>query len=181
MIPVVFTIAGIDGNEAMCVNVGMQPTALLLMAGSVPSELDGSRFRFAGKKRRGPRLSIALALVLAGCVPPGFAEDPQSPTEPLKAKEVRRAETEARTAPDHLRLAAYYRSKAAQAQVNLSEAEVQMKSWAAMADRTKIPNPYWSARARAGNYREVLKKMTKLAAVHERIAASLESEGKAVR
>ncbi len=50
-----------------------------------------------------------------------------------------------------------------------------------MAYRTKIPNPYWSARARAGNYREVLKKMTKLAADHERIAASLESEGKANR
>jgi hypothetical protein len=97
--------------------------------------------------------------------------------EPLTSKEVRRAEATARTAADHLRLAAYYQSKARRAQANLTEEEDQMKHWASMADRTKIPNPYWSARALAGMYREELKRAAKLAADHQRKADALEAGG----
>jgi hypothetical protein len=42
-----------------------------------------------------------------------------------------------------------------------------------MAARTKIPNPYWNARAWARIYRENLQKATKLAADHQRMAESL--------
>jgi hypothetical protein len=44
-----------------------------------------------------------------------------------------------------------------------------------MANRTKIPNPYWSAQALAGMYRAEQKKMTKLAADHQKIADSLQT------
>jgi hypothetical protein len=104
--------------------------------------------------------------------------DPESsPSEPLTSKEVRRAESTARTASDHLRLAAYYQAKARRAQANLNEEEEQMKHWAYMADRTKIPNPYWSARALAGMYREELKSAARLAADHQRKADALAAGG----
>jgi hypothetical protein len=99
--------------------------------------------------------------------------------EPLTSKEVRRAEATARTAADHLRLAAYYQTKARRAQANLTEEEDQMNHWASMAGRTKIPNPYWSARALAGMYREELKRAAKLAADHQRKADALAAGGAA--
>jgi len=111
---------------------------------------------------------IVLAVILAAC-------ECRAASEALTAKEVRKAEAQARTAADHLRLAEYYEFKARQAQANLAEEEEQMKHWGWMADRTKIPNPYWSARALAGMYRSELKNMTKRAADHRRIAESLEA------
>jgi hypothetical protein len=116
----------------------------------------------------------ALAAVLVACGGPQCKAASEPPSEVLTAKELRKAESQARTAADHLRLAAYYEFKARQAQANLNEEEEQMKHWGGMADRTKIPNPYWSARALAGMYRAELKKMTKLAADHRKIAESLE-------
>jgi hypothetical protein len=95
--------------------------------------------------------------------------------EPPTAKEPRKAEAEARTADDHLRLAAYYQAKARQAQADLAEEEARMKQWGWMADRTKIPNPYWSARALAGMYREDLKRALKKAADHLKLARSMGS------
>ena len=77
----------------------------------------------------------------------------------LSAKEVRTAEAQAKTAEDDLRLAAWYRAEAPQNR--------------GMAARTKIPNPYWNARAWARIYRENLQKATKLAADHQRMAESL--------
>jgi hypothetical protein len=95
--------------------------------------------------------------------------------EPLTAKEVRRAEASAHTVEDHLRLAEYYELRMRAAQADLAWAEEQMKVWSSMAGRTKIPNPYWSASALAGMYRTDLKKFTKLAAGHRRMAAALGS------
>ncbi|MGA2715438.1 MAG: hypothetical protein ABSG41_20250 [Bryobacteraceae bacterium] len=132
--------------------------------------------------RRFIHFKIALAVLVVASVPLQLTADAgRSSSEALTTKEVRRAEREARTAADHLRLAAYYRSKARQAQANLTEEEEQMKYWGWMADRTKIPNPYWSARALTGMYRADLKKALKLAADHQRIAESLEAKAVATQ
>jgi hypothetical protein len=79
---------------------------------------------------------IALGVIILASVPLDLrAESETSSGEPLRAEEIRKDEREARTAADHLRLAAYYQSKARQAQANLTEEEEQMKHWSSMADR----------------------------------------------
>jgi hypothetical protein len=104
---------------------------------------------------------------------------PQRPAdEPLSAKEVRKAEKQARTAADHLRLAAWYQAEAQRTRTQLKEAEDEAEYWGrnpGMVTLTKIPNPYWNARAWARIYREKLQKVTKLAASHEKMAESLQS------
>jgi len=100
---------------------------------------------------------------------------PADTTEPLTAREVRKAEARARTAADHLRLAAWYRSEARQAQANLAEQEALVRSLSRspeLATRSKTPNPLWNAQAWARIYREKLQKANKRAAEHERVAAA---------
>ena len=96
---------------------------------------------------------------------------------------VRKAEREARTADDHLRLAAGYEADARQTQNKLTEEEDQVKYWAqrGMADRTKIPNPYWSAQALSRVYREKLQNATKLATGHQKLAESLEASVRSIQ
>jgi hypothetical protein len=94
--------------------------------------------------------------------------------EPLSAKEIKRAEAEAKTAADHLRLAAWYRAKAAQAQANLAEAEAEAQRYSGMATRSKIPNPYWSAENRASQFRREYKDAMKRASAHRKLAESLQ-------
>jgi hypothetical protein len=118
-------------------------------------------------KSRVQRRKVGAALLLLVF---GYGRAHGAAVEPLSAKDVRRAEAEARTPEDHLRLAGYYMAKARQAQADLVEAEEDMQRWASMAGRTKIPNPYWSARARAGMYQSDLQKSLKRAAVHQRLA-----------
>jgi hypothetical protein len=120
------------------------------------------RIKFRAKRR-----AVGGALLLLICA---YGRARGAAGEPLSAKEVRRAEAEARTPEAHLRLAAYYMAKARQAQADLAEAEEDMQRWASMASRTKIPNPYWSARARAGMYRSDLQKWLKRVAAHQRLA-----------
>jgi hypothetical protein len=83
----------------------------------------------------------------------------------------------AKTWDDHLRLAAWYQTDARQTQNKLTEEEDLVKYWAqrGMADRAKIPNPYWSAQALVRLYREKLQNATKLAASHQKMAGSLEA------
>jgi hypothetical protein len=114
------------------------------------------------------RSMVALGLLLTASAAAG----PQS-SEGLTVKEAKRAEKEAKTAADHLRLASYYRSKARRAQANVAEEEAEMQRWGSMADRTKIPNPYWSARQLARMYREEAKEATKRAVAHEKMAEGL--------
>jgi hypothetical protein len=117
---------------------------------------------------------IALALLF---VAGARGADPASASgEPLSAKDVRRAEKEARTADDHLRLASYYEYAARSKQAELAEQEQLVNYWGqtSMATRTKIPNPYWNAQALARLYREQLKSLTKRAAEHRKMAESLQ-------
>jgi hypothetical protein len=123
----------------------------------------------------GGRGCIFLVILVISATLCSAGDSETSSSEPLTSKEVRKAEATAKTVADHLRLAAYYQAKAHRAQANLTEEEDQMKHWASMADRTKIPNPYWSARALAGMYREELKRAEKLAADHQRKADALEA------
>jgi len=114
---------------------------------------------------------IALALVLGA----GLSLSAQTDSrEPLSAKEIKRAEAEARTAADHLRLAAWYRAKADQAQASLADAEAEAQRYSGMATRSKIPNPYWSAENRAGQFRSEYKDAMKRAAAHRLLAESLQ-------
>jgi hypothetical protein len=118
---------------------------------------------------------IALALLFAATVP--GADPASSSGEPLTAKEVRKAEKEARTADDHLRLASYYESEARLKQAELKEQEQLVDYWGrtSMATRTKIPNPYSNAQALARLYREQLKTLMKRAAEHRKKAESLQT------
>ena len=123
------------------------------------------------------QFKTALAVLFVASMPLHLGAELQgSPSESLSAKEVRKAEREARTPADHLRLAACYQFDARQTQKKLTGEEDQAKYWAqrGMADRTKIPNPYWSAQALARLYREKLQNDTKLIANHQKLAETLE-------
>jgi hypothetical protein len=124
------------------------------------------------------QFKTAMAVLFVASMPLHLGAEIQgSSSEPLSAKEVRKAEREARTADDHLRLAAWYQTDAQQTQIKLTEEEDLVKYWAqrGMADREKIPNPYWSAQALARLYREKLQNATKLAASHQKLAESLDA------
>lgn len=120
----------------------------------------------------------ALAVLIVASVPLHLgAEVEGSSSATLSAKEVRRAEREARTANDHLRLALWYRANASEAQKMLTEQEYLVNYWGqqpGMASRTKIPNPYWSAQALTRLYRERLQNATNRAAWHQQMAESLD-------
>jgi hypothetical protein len=120
---------------------------------------------------------VALVLLLAASAQ--RADPPPPSGEPLSAKDVKGAEKKARTADDHLRLAAYYEYEALQKQAELKEQEDLANYWGQtpMATRTKVPNPYWNAQALVRLYREQLKKLTKLAAEHRKKAESLRTGG----
>ena len=121
----------------------------------------------------------ALAVIFVASVPIHMVADAERPSsEPLSAKEIRKAEAQAKTAADHLRLGAWYQSEASQTQTRLTEEEGLVNYWGrkpGVVDRTKIPNPYWNARAWVRIYREKLDRVTKLAANHNRMAESLEA------
>jgi hypothetical protein len=125
------------------------------------------------------QFKTALAVIFVASVPLRLVADAErSSSEPLSAKEVRRAEAQARTAADHFRIAVWYQSQARLTQMKLTEEEDLVKYWGqqpGMVDRTKIPNPYWNARAWVSIYREKLKRVTRLAADHERMAESLQA------
>jgi hypothetical protein len=131
------------------------------------------------------QFKAALAVLVVASVPLHLGAGLQcSASEPLSAREVGKAEKEASTPEDHLRLATWYQSEARQTQNKLTEEEDLVKYWAqqpGMASRTKIPNPYWSAQALARVYREKLQHATKLAASHEKMAESLEASVKSTR
>jgi hypothetical protein len=126
------------------------------------------------------QFKTALAALVVASAPLLLGAEPQgSLGEPLSAKEVRKAEKNARTSEDHLRLAAWYQLQARQAQNKLSEEEDLIAYyWAQkpeMVTRTKVPNPYWNAQALARTYREEFDRATKLAAAHRKMAESLEA------
>jgi hypothetical protein len=69
------------------------------------------------------QFKTALAVLFMASLPMHLRATPQgSSGEPLTAKQVQKAEASAKTAADHLRLAAYYRADAQQAQVKLNDA-----------------------------------------------------------
>jgi hypothetical protein len=127
------------------------------------------------------KFKTALATLIIASVPLHLGAAPQgSVGEPLSAKDGRKAEKNARTAEDHLRLAAWYQLQAGHAQTRLTEEEdLVAYYWAQhpeMVTRTKIPNPYWSAQALARAYRDELGRATKFAADHRKMAESLEAK-----
>ena len=122
------------------------------------------------------QFKTSLALLFVASVPLTLSAAAQNPTSgALTAKEVRQAEASAKTASDHAQLAVYYQSKAQQTQSKLAYEEDLMRRFSWMAGSTKIPNPYWSARTQADNYRAELEKVTKLAADHQKTAESLQA------
>jgi len=138
----------------------------------------GSAWQFVSHKREikimRVYLKTALAIMLAG-LPVQLGAVPQKVSEPLTAREVQKAEKEAKTAADHLRLAAYYRSEAQQAQSKLVDAEDTMKHWSYMENWTKLPNAYSTSKSQADAYRAKYENATKLAADHEKMAQSLQA------
>jgi len=119
-------------------------------------------------------LKTALAMmVVTLSLPLGAA--PQKTSEPLTAREVQKAEKEAKTKADHLRLAAYYRLEAEQDQKKLANAEDTMKHWSWMATWTKLPNAYSSSKTNVEIYRSKLEDATKRATDHEKMAETLQA------
>jgi len=116
----------------------------------------------------------ALTIMVAS-LPLQLGAVPQKTIEPLTAREVQKAEKEAKTPADHLRLAAYYRAEAQQAQQKLADAQDTMKHWSFMENWTKVPNAYSSAKSQADAYRAKFENATKLAADHEKMARSLQA------
>jgi hypothetical protein len=119
-------------------------------------------------------LKTAVAVIVA-TLPLQLGAVPQKVSEPLTAREVQKAEKEAKTAADHLRLAAYYRLEAQQDQKKLADAEDTMKHWSFMENWTKLPNAYSSSKTQADAYRAKFDNATKLAADHEKMAQSLQA------
>ena len=119
-------------------------------------------------------LKTALAIMVA-TLPLQLGAVPQKASEPLTSREVQKAEKEAKTAADHLRLAAYYRLEAQQDQTKLADAEDTMKHWSWMATWTKLPNAYSSSKTEVDIYRAKFEKATKLAIDHEKMAQSLQA------
>jgi hypothetical protein len=113
--------------------------------------------------------------MFAASVPLHLGAAPQKASEPLTAREVQKAEKEAKTKADHLRLAAYYRLEAQQDQKKLADAEDTMKHWSWMATWTKLPNAYSSSKTEVDVYRAKLEKATKLADEHEKLAETLQA------
>lgn len=125
------------------------------------------------------RFKTVLALIFVASIPLHLRATPQgSSGEPLTASEVRKAEGEAKTAADHLRLAAYYQAKAQRTQSKLVDAEDQMKHYNFMADRTKVPNAYTTSRSLVERYRAEFEETSKLAASHQKMAESLQASTK---
>lgn len=124
-------------------------------------------------------------LVAAAILPLHSRAFPQgSSGELLNAGEVRKAEVDAKTASDHLRLAAYYRSKAEKTQTKLAKADDLVNYWSkqpGMDGRTKVPNPYASARTLAEHYRWELQKLSKLAANQQKLAANQQKMAKSLQ
>ena len=119
-------------------------------------------------------LKTAVAMMVVTLSFP-LGASPQKTSEPLTAREVEKAEKEAKTKADHLRLAAYYRLEAQQDQKKLADAEDTMNHWSWMATWTKVPNAYSSSKTNVDIYRAKLEKATKLAAEHERLAETLQA------
>ena len=120
-----------------------------------------------------------LALIFVASIPLHLrATEQGSLGEPLTASQVKRAEAEAKTQADHLRLVVYYQAKVRQTESKLADAEDQMKHYSFMADRTKVPNAYTSSRSLVERYRAEIEEASKLAAAHQKMANSLQASAK---
>jgi hypothetical protein len=119
---------------------------------------------------------ITLAMIVVASVPLYLRGTAQAPSgEVLTASAVRELERSAKTAADHERLAAYYRSQTEQAQKNLADAEGLLKKWGPMERASKVPDPYPHARRLVSEYSAQVEKYSKRAANHERAAQKLQA------
>jgi hypothetical protein len=119
---------------------------------------------------------MTLAMIVIASVPLHLKGTAQAPAgEVLTPSAVRELEKSAKTASDHERLAAYYRSQAQQAQKNLGDAEELLKKWGPTERASKTPDPYPHARRLVSEYSAQVGKYSKLAANHERAARKLEA------
>ena len=129
-------------------------------------------------------LRIAAFLLIAG-VPLQLAATQQAPAagepEQLSAKQVREMEKTAVNAADHERLAAYYQSKALDAEKNLKAAEALEQQWGPAEKASKTPDPYPHARRLVAEYSEQVQKYAHLAADHEWVAEKYEIAARATQ
>jgi hypothetical protein len=121
----------------------------------------------------------ALALLFAASIPLHLGATAQgSLGEPLTKSQVKKAEAEAKTQTDHLRLVVYYQAKAQETQSKLADAQDQMKHYSFMAERTKMPNAYTSSRTLVERYRAEIDNALKLAAAHQKMAESFQASAR---
>lgn len=128
-------------------------------------------------------LKIAAFLLVAG-IPLQLAATQQAPaaeSEQLSAKQVSEMEKTAVTAVDHERLAAYYQSRALEAEKNLEAAQALEQQWGAAERASKTPDPYPHARRLVAEYSEQVRKYAHLAADHEWVAEKYEMAARAAQ
>jgi hypothetical protein len=114
-------------------------------------------------------VSGALFLVLAHCALS------QQTTTAVRGSAVRKPAS----AQNSTELAAYYFAQVEKTGADLAREEQQMSHWAGvegMADRTKVPNPYASAKTLVTVYQEKLTDEEKLAAQYQKMVASTQGQ-----
>ena len=90
---------------------------------------------------------LTLALIFVASVPLHLKANAQAALgQVLTPNALRELEKSAKSAADHERLAAYYRSQAQIAQENLDDAEELLKKWGPIEKASKTPDPYPHAR-----------------------------------
>ena len=119
---------------------------------------------------------LTVALIFVAGMPLQLKATAQAPPgEVLTPNALRELEKSAKTASDHERLAAYYRSQAQLAQKNLDDAEELQKKWGPIEKASKTPDPYPHARRLVSEYSAQVEKYSKLAAKHEKAAQKLDA------
>ena len=119
---------------------------------------------------------LTLALIFVASVPLHLKANAQAASgQVLTPNALRELEKSAKSAADHERLAAYYRSQAQIARENLDDAEELLKKWGPIEKASKTPDPYPHARRLVSEYSEQVEKYSKLAAKHENTARKLEA------
>jgi len=118
-----------------------------------------------------------MILILAAVLLSPLPQTHQTSTaENLTPQQVKSLEVSAKTARDHERLAAYYRSQLEQAQKNLADAQELLKKWEPAERASKTPDPYPHARRLVSEYSAQVEKYSKLADLHEKKARAIEAD-----
>jgi hypothetical protein len=119
----------------------------------------------------------SVAVMVLAAITPALAGEPSQNGGEITDKNIRKIESQAKSAEDHLRIAQFYEAQAKLMQAKLAEAEDLVKYWGGnstvvLNNNNKAPNPYWSAKNRAEYLRAEKEAAGKHAAEQQSLAES---------